>query len=139
LDEAAQWQALHAVLGLAAAERPQRRPEADEVAGDLHAEGLRRPHVPSLVQADRGQDAYSEDGDPDALHTPPPPLPAPIPPMLSRARPLAHDSAASTSSTVPGAAKSGASARTRSSVSTMPRKGRPPRVNPATHSSLAAL
>ena len=48
---------LHAVLGLAAAERPEARPEADEELGDLHARALGRPVVAELVEHDHEDDA----------------------------------------------------------------------------------
>src|SRR4030095_1970696 len=75
LDEAAQRDRLDAVLGLALLERPQRRAEADEVPGHLHAEGLRRAHVTGLMEADGDQNADGEDDDPDGLHWSPSALP----------------------------------------------------------------
>ena len=138
LAEAAERDALDAVLGLAALERPDGRSEADEVAADLHAEGLGGQHVTRLMQADRDQDSQSEQDDPEDLH--PEALSFPYAAAtIARARSRAHRSAASTSSTVPGSSKSGASVSTRATVSTMPRNGSRPCVKAATHSSLAAL
>ena len=84
-------------------------------------------HVPGLVQADRDQDAQGEErrsraGTPSSSFRR----------IRDRSRcacARAHDSAASTSSTVPGSSKSGASSSTRATVSTMPRNGSRPAVN----------
>ena len=66
--EGAERQQAHAVLGLAALEAPQARPEADEELGDLHA---RRPGgevVTGLVQEDRHEDADQEHEHPHVGH-----------------------------------------------------------------------
>ena len=59
---AAQRDRLDPVLGLAAAARPQRAAEADEVLGGLDAEPLAGHQVPDLVQRDRGHH-QGEEGD----------------------------------------------------------------------------
>ena len=48
---------LDAVLGLAATERPQARPEADEELGGLHARAAGGDEVPGLVEHDHEDDA----------------------------------------------------------------------------------
>ena len=95
-----------------------------------------REHVAEFVQAHRNQDGQRECG-----HTQPVQHQAPFAAVaiICCAWARAHDSAASTSSTVLGSAKSPAAASTLSRVSTMPRKGSRPDTNAATHSSLAAL
>ena len=62
-DVAAERDRLHAVLGLAAALRPDGRPEADHVLGHLDAEELGGHEVPDLVQADRHGEADHDDDD----------------------------------------------------------------------------
>ena len=64
-DVAAERDRLHAVLGLAAAPRPDGRPEADHVLGHLDAEQLGGHEVPDLVQADRQGEADHDDDDAD--------------------------------------------------------------------------
>src|SRR5919112_1418552 len=107
-----------------------------EILGDLHAEPVGGDHVPQLVKTHRDQDRERE-----GRHSQPVQHQAPSAAVaiIRRAWARAHASAASTSSTVPGSAKSGAAASTASRVSTMPRKGSRPDTNAATHSSLAAL
>src|SRR5438105_2501752 len=55
-DVAAEGQRLHAVLGLAPANRPEPRAEPHEELGDLHAAPLGRDEVAQLVQHDHGED-----------------------------------------------------------------------------------
>ena len=51
---------LHAVLGLAAPEAPEPRPEAEEELGGLHARSAGGDVVAELVEEDRDQDADDE-------------------------------------------------------------------------------
>ena len=60
-DVGAERDALDAVLGLAALERPDLRPEAEEELGDLHARPLGGEVVAELVQ----EDHHDEGGDHD--------------------------------------------------------------------------
>src|SRR5690606_39018112 len=136
LAETAKRNRLEAVLGPAPPKRPDRRPKADEVSGHLHSEALGGEQVPRLVQAHGNENREGEQRHPEHVRHQAPSTAAS---MNSRARARAQDSAASTSSTVPGSSKSGAACKTRSSVSTMPRKGSRPAKNAATHSSFAAL
>src|SRR5215218_724519 len=63
LAEAPEGQGLDAVLGLAAAERPDGRPEAEEEALDLHPEELGGGEVPALVQEDGQHQSEDEECD----------------------------------------------------------------------------
>ncbi len=90
---------------------PDRRPEADEELGDLHAEHLGRDEVPPLVQHDRDEQRHDEDGDAQQeAHPATLPSSMPRPPRDARgaprwqpvltARARAHRSAARTSARV---------------------------------------
>src|SRR5690606_19273697 len=63
-DVSAQRQPFDAVLGLAAAPRPQGGPEPDHVLGHLDAEELGGQEVADLVQPDGRHQPDEEDGDP---------------------------------------------------------------------------
>src|SRR5690606_37874123 len=117
LDERAEGDRLDAVLGLSLAERPDGRTEADEIPRDLHAEGARGVHVSGLVDRDGDQNAEREQHNPKRVRHQRPF------PTISIARALAHASAACTCSTVSGSPKSGASASTWATVSTIPMNG----------------
>src|SRR5829696_414655 len=137
LAEAAQGQGLDAVLGLAAAERPDGRAEAEEEALDLHPEQLGRREVAAFVQEDGQHEGENEERDAEqAGHR--------VPRVVIRsatsvrARSRDHRSVASTASR---SRSSGGRWRSSTSVTTsaMPRNGSRPARNAATASSLAAL
>ena len=58
---AAERERLRAVLGLATAERPQTRPEAEEELGGLHPRALGGEEVPELVEHHEEDDADDDD------------------------------------------------------------------------------
>ncbi len=139
LHEAAGRDRLHAVLGLAAPERPQRRAEAGEVLRHLHAEALGGEHVTGLVQADRHQDAEGEDE-----HAEPERHAVELPEVRSRARSRAQVSAAENIGQrqvvpKPRVLPASCSSRTAATVSTMPGTASRPARKASTHTSLAAL
>src|SRR4030095_14746660 len=105
---------LCAVLGLAPAERPDGRAEAEEEALDLHPEELRRREVPAFVQADRQHEGENKEDDAErAGHRVPREV---IRSSTSvRASPRDHRSAASTASrsrAAGGGGRSGSAATT---------------------------
>jgi hypothetical protein len=57
-DVAARRDGLDAVLGLAPAERPQPRPEAQEELGDLHARPFGHDEMAELVEHDHPDDGH---------------------------------------------------------------------------------
>src|SRR5207245_2363672 len=120
---------LDAVLGLAAAERPQRRPEADEEPARLHPEPLRREEVAELVQHHRHEQRDDEEEHPERVHQAL---------TSSAARVRAHCSASSTAARS-GSGTTSCSSTTRATVSTIAGNRTRPARNAATSSSLAAL
>jgi hypothetical protein len=65
LHEGAGRDGLQPVLGLAPPEGEEGRSEADEVAGDFHAERLGCNHVSGFVQCDRDHNTDGKNENPD--------------------------------------------------------------------------
>src|SRR5215218_3019791 len=137
LAEAAQGQGLDAVLGLAAAERPDGRAEAEEETLDLHPEQLGRGEVAAFVQEDGQHEGEDEERDAEqAGHR----FPRVVIRSSTSVRARSRDRR-SVTSTASRSRSSGGRWRSSTSVTTsaMPRNGSRPARKAATASSLAAL